>query len=41
MTLQAITLRPKMWGRGLLLVKGLSDELIVDQNRITAIKKLQ
>lgn|SRR5690554_2048350 len=31
----------KCGGRGLLLVKGLSDELIVDQNRITAIKKLQ
>ncbi len=28
----------KCGGRGLVLVKGLSDELIVDQNRITAIK---
>ena len=30
----------KCSGRGRVLVKGLSDELIVDQNRITAIKKI-
>ncbi|NLN15323.1 MAG: ATP-binding protein [Tissierellia bacterium] len=31
----------KCSGRGLILVKGLSDELIVNQNRITAIKYLE
>lgn len=31
----------KCGGRGLVLVKGLSDELIVNQNRIIAIKNLQ
>ncbi|NLY45542.1 MAG: ATP-binding protein [Tissierella sp.] len=31
----------KCSGRGLVLVKGLSDELIVNQNRITAIKNIQ
>lgn len=30
----------KCSGRGLVLVKGLSDELIVNQNRITAIKSI-
>lgn len=30
----------KCGGRGLVLVKGLSDELIVNQNRITAIKNI-
>ena len=30
----------KSWGRGLVLVNGLSDELYVDRNRIVSVKKI-
>ncbi len=30
----------KSWGRGLVLVNGLSDELYVDRNRVVSIKRI-